>query len=266
MKNLSKRVFLSVAVASALVASAVAEESAGFIGLELGGSGGLQKSKITGTVVNQSRTASNDLETYGVNVGIVGGYKAFFTSWFGLRAYANLNYIHTLSNIEVGSHAEQNGNTTTNVTDYQDTTISGLNYGVNLDLLFNVLAFQQANLGLFVGAGLGANTFFASSAIDGAKKNTAQNPDFALLPEAIQGQLNSDIKDNKSYTGFDAWVNVGVRTNFLEHHGIEVVAKVPFVGTTVYDKTIGNPAVASANANIKIYNPWNVSVRYIYSF
>lgn len=267
MKNLSKSVFLSVAVASALAASAVAEESAGFIGLELGASGGKQEAKLTGTVLNQSRTASNNLETYGVNVGIVGGYKAFFTSWFGLRAYANLNYIHTLSNIEVGSHEEQIGaNTTRNVTDYQDTTISALNYGVNLDLLFNVLAFEQANLGLFVGAGLGANTFMASSAIDGAKKNIGANPDFGLLGADLQQQLNNDIKDNKAYTGFDAWVNVGVRTNFLEHHGIEVVAKVPFVGTTVYDKTLGNPAVASTNGNIKLYNPWNVSVRYIYSF
>ena len=149
-------------------------------------------------------------------------------------------------------------------TDFQFYTISALNYGVNLDLLFNVLAFEQANLGLFVGAGLGANTFMTSSAVDAAKKRIAQHPDFDLLPEALQGQLNNDIKD-KTYTGFDAWVNVGVRTNFLEHHGIEVLAKVPFVGTTAYDKTIGAAGV-SANANVKFYNPWNVSVRYIYSF
>ncbi|ETD24786.1 outer membrane beta-barrel protein [Helicobacter macacae] len=257
MKNLSKSVFLSVAVASVLVASAVAEESAGFIGLELGASGGLQEAKITGTATNQSRTASDNLETYGVNAGIVGGYKAFFTSWFGLRAYANLNFIHTL-NEEMIREADGSNLST-------DQAISALNYGVNLDLLFNVLAFQQANLGLFVGAGLGANTFFASNAIDAAKKKIGANPNFDLLPEALQGQLNNDIKDNKAYTGFDAWVNVGVRTNFLEHHGIEVVAKVPFVGTTVYDKTIGAAGV-SANANVKLYNPWNVSVRYIYSF
>ncbi|RDU51871.1 outer membrane beta-barrel protein [Helicobacter sp. MIT 01-3238] len=258
MKNLSKSVFLSVAVASALAASAVAEESAGFIGLELGASGGKQEAKITGTALNQSRTASDNLETYGVNVGIVGGYKAFFTSWFGLRAYANLNYIHTL-NEEMIREADGSSLST-------DQAITALNYGVNLDLLFNVLAFQQANLGLFVGAGLGANTFFASNAIDAAKKKIGANPDFGLLPDDLQGQLNNDIKDNKAYTGFDAWVNVGVRTNFLEHHGIEVVAKVPFVGTTVYDKTLGNPAVASTNGSIKLYNPWNVSVRYIYSF
>ena len=258
MKNLSKSVFLSVAVASALAASAVAEESAGFIGLELGASGGNQEAKLTGTVLNQSRTASDNLETYGVNVGIVGGYKAFFTSWFGLRAYANLNYIHTL-NEEVIKNADGSSLST-------DQAITALNYGVNLDLLFNVLAFQQANLGLFVGAGLGANTFFAANAIDAAKKKIAANPDFGLLGADLQQQLNNDIKDNKAYTGFDAWVNVGVRTNFLEHHGIEVVAKVPFVGTTVYDKTLGNPAVASTNGNIKLYNPWNVSVRYIYSF
>lgn len=258
MKNLSKSVFLSVAVASALATSAVAEESAGFIGLELGASGGNQEAKLTGTVLNQSRTTSDNLETYGVNVGIVGGYKAFFTSWFGLRAYANLNYIHTL-NEEVIENADGSSLST-------DQAITALNYGVNLDLLFNVLAFQQANLGLFVGAGLGANTFFASNAIDAAKKKIAANPDFGLLGADLQQQLNNDIKDNKAYTGFDAWVNVGVRTNFLEHHGIEVVAKVPFVGTTVYDKTLGNPAVASTNGNIKLYNPWNVSVRYIYSF
>lgn len=97
------------------------------------------------------------------------------------------------------------------------------------------------------------------------RKKIGANPNFDLLPAELQGQLNNDIKDNKAYTGFDAWVNVGIRTNFLEHHGIEVAAKVPFVGTTVYDKTIGAAGV-SANGSIKLYNPWNVSVRYIYSF
>lgn len=258
MKKLSKSLVLSVAVISALAGNAVAEESAGFIGVEVGASASKQEAKLTLSAVGNSQTYSEKLEPYGFNVGIVGGYKAFFTSWFGLRAYANLNYIHTLSNEEVGKDTQNIGGTTTERTIFQDYTIAALNYGVNLDLLFNVAAFEEANLGLFAGVGIGANTFITSNSIDAAKKRFAEasGEDIDLL---------SSIKD-KTYTGFDAWVNVGIRTNFLTNHEIEVLAKVPFVGTTAYNKTLDLGGVASANANVKFYIPWNVNVRYIYSF
>ncbi len=257
MKKLSKSLVLSVAVATALASNAVAEESAGFIGVEVGASASKQEAKLTLSAVGNSQTYSEKLEPYGFNVGIVGGYKAFFTSWFGLRAYANLNYIHTLSNEEVGKDIQNIGGTTTERTIFQDYTIAALNYGVNLDLLFNVAAFEEANLGLFAGVGIGANTFITSNSIDAAKKRFAE-------ASGQNADGLSDIKD-KTYTGFDAWVNVGIRTNFLTNHEIEVLAKVPFVGTTAYNKTL-DLGVGTANANVKFYIPWNVNVRYIYSF
>lgn len=259
MKKLSKLV-LSVAVASALASNAVAEESGGFLGLEVGASASLQEAKITGSIGNQSKTYSKDFDAYGFNAGIVAGYKVFFASWFGLRGYANLNYIHTFGIEEIGEETKTNGTQSETWKKYQDYTIGALNYGVNLDLLFNVLAFEEANLGLFAGVGLGANTFITQKAIDTAKKIVAQDADFANNV----GDGFNDIKD-KTYTGFDAWLNVGIRTNFLTHHEIEVLAKVPFVGTTAYDKKIG-VANASANAKVKYYIPWNVNLRYIYSF
>lgn len=260
MKKLSKSLVLSVAVASALAGNAVAEESGGFLGVELGASASLQEAKITGSIGDNSKTYSKNFDAYGFNAGVVAGYKAFFTSWFGLRGYANLNYIHTLGNEKVGEETKMNGNQTETWTKYQDYTIGALNYGVNLDLLFNVLAFEEANLGLFAGVGLGANTFITSKAIDAAKKQVGQDADFANKV----GDGFNDIKD-KTYTGFDAWLNVGIRTNFLTHHELEVLAKVPFVGTTAYNKTIGVAGV-SANAKVKYYIPWNVNLRYIYSF
>lgn len=263
MKKLSKSLVLSVAVATALASNAVAEESAGFIGVEVGASASKQEAKLTlSAPALGSQTFSEKLEPYGFNVGIIGGYKAFFTSWFGLRAYANLNYIHTLSNEEVGKDTQTIGGTTTERTIFQDYTIAALNYGVNLDLLFNVAAFEEANLGLFAGVGIGANTFMTSNSIDAAKKRfeNANNAGGTNLSEGL-----SSIKD-KTYTGFDAWVNVGIRTNFLTNHELEVLAKVPFVGTTAYNKTLDFGGVASANANVKFYIPWNVNVRYIYSF
>lgn len=259
MKKLSKSLVLSVAVATALASNAVAEESAGFIGVEVGASASKQEAKLTlSAPALGSQTFSEKLEPYGFNVGIVGGYKAFFTSWFGLRAYANLNYIHTLSNEEVGKDTQNIGGTTTERTIFQDYTIAALNYGVNLDLLFNVAAFEEANLGLFAGVGIGANTFMTSNSIDTAKKRFASANNGQDITEGL-----SSIKD-KTYTGFDAWVNVGIRTNFLTNHELEVLAKVPFVGTTAYNKTID--LGVSANANVKFYIPWNVNVRYIYSF
>ena len=36
-------------------------------------------------------------------------------------------------------------------------------------------------------------------------------------------------------TGFDVWVNVGLRTNIATPHGLEVVARVPFLPVKMLD-------------------------------
>ena len=126
-------------------------------------------------------------------------------------------------------------------------------------MLFNFLALEEVNVGLLAGVGIGANTFIINNSIDATKQRFTSANGTNQLWNSLD-----DIKD-KTYTGFDAWVNVGIRTNFLQNHDIEVLAKIPFVGTTAYNKTIGGDALG-ANANIKLYMPWNVNLRYIYSF
>ena len=62
----------------------------------------------------------------GFNVGLVGGYKQFFTDSFGLRYYANLGYLS--SGVK---------DTDTNKTE----SLNAINYGVNVDALYNFVSF-----------------------------------------------------------------------------------------------------------------------------
>ena len=84
MKNLSKSVFLSVAVASALVASAVAEQSGVFLGAEVGYGGASVDYKTSYSEQNQTTGNIQGGRPYtlkynggGVKYGIVAGISSF---------------------------------------------------------------------------------------------------------------------------------------------------------------------------------------------
>ncbi|WP_334083291.1 outer membrane beta-barrel protein [Helicobacter typhlonius] len=195
-----KKILVSSVAALVLTSSALmAEESGLFVGFG------------TGYGQSEIKTDSTKQKLDGVSFETIVGYKSFFTPAFGLRYYINFAY----ANAEVEN-------------DLKPKII--MNYGLNIDALYNVIANANANFGVFVGVGAGANTW--------AAKN---NEDF------------------KAKTGFSAALNAGLRTQFGKHHGIEIVARVPFVDT----KLENNRITGEEQTGSHIYN---VGARYILSF
>lgn len=204
MKTIKKCV-LSSAVALALASSAsFAEESGAFVGVGVGYGGSQVKS-------------GEKMNLDGISYEIIAGYKQFFTPNFGLRYYINVNTIGK----DVGQK-------------FRGTL---MDYGVNIDMLYNFIARPNANLGFFLGAGAGANTWGKD--------------------------IGKDIADSKNVkkTAFSAGLNFGLRSVFAKHYGLEIAARVPFTKTTIFDgDNQGNKIKMTASYD------YNLGLRYIFNF
>ena len=128
-----KKLVFSMVAASALMGSAFAEESGGFIGISIGGAAALQ--------VSGPSNASSSTTVAG---GFKGGYQAFFTQASGVRFYFSL-----LAAYGVFPNTQQNPP----VPPGQLPLIMDL-YAladINADYLFNWSVGHQNSAGLFVG-------------------------------------------------------------------------------------------------------------------
>ena len=203
MKTIKKCV-LSSAVALALASSAsFAEENGAFVGVGVGYGGSQVKS-------------GEKMNLDGISYEIIAGYKQFFTPNFGLRYYANFAYADAS-----GKPKDTSGKIKGNVMDY----------GVNVDALYNFITGGNTDFGAFLGLGLGANTW--------------------------GGKSFKDAKLDK--TGFNLALNVGLRSVIAQNHGIEIAARVPFIATTLQAAATDTPKMTGSHT-------YNVSVRYIFSF
>lgn len=251
MNKLSKMV-TSVAVASVLASGVYAEESGVFVGLEAGSIGygnlnyeynGEYTNTTNGTKEKQKAKLEGGANSFGY--GITVGYKHFFTPKLGLRGYANFNHIH--GEIYV---------------DWQTTTrnIGNLfNYGVNVDFLGNFYSAENLDIGGFIGLGIGANSLTGTD-IENARKD--KKNDVKTKKEA-----GDSASANTPAASFDAHLNVGLRANLAKHHGIEAVAKVPFLPATIVDTSYtSQDGTISSKLTTQIRNTWNFNVRYTYSF
>lgn len=162
------------------------------------------------------------LNLNGFSYEIVAGYKQFFTPEFGLRYYANFAGLNT--SVAVAS-------------------INVYNYGVNVDALYNfvdkLIDEQPVSFGGFLGLGLGANTW-GGNLID-------------VLP--MMAEMAGGGKTTT--TSFNLALNVGLRAEIMKHHDIELVARIPFIATTIYNVN---------GVKINASQTYNVGLRYIYSF
>ena len=212
-----KKLFVSSAVALALTSGAlVAEESGAFVGVGVGYGGA--KIKVSGA--EEAGFTGGDGNFGGVGYEIIAGYKQFFTPEFGLRYYANFAGANTSATIEGTDETAK---------------LNVMNYGVNVDALYNFINDDSLSFGAFLGLGLGMNSW-SGNAIDGF----------------------SDVFDEKAKkSGFSLALNLGVRTEIAKHHGVELAAKVPFLATTLFDKE---------GAQVTAQQTYNVGVRYIFSF
>lgn len=243
------RKLVSIAVAAVLLSatSAFAEESGVFLGAEIGYGGEKHETKTAGIIAqafaNGATSATLKHDGGGVKYGVVVGYKQFFTQYFGLRYYANVSIMHgNLKNDDyIGTiwKTRLNGNL--------------INYGANVDFLANFVANETLDFGAFIGLGIGGNTWSSKDLDD------FEDREVATVAQAV-GQIWKLSK-----TSFDLSLNVGLRTNIATHHGIELVAKVPFLETKLLDKSVsvnGN----SGSVKSTLTHTFSVTARYIFSF
>ena len=217
-----KKLLVSSIAAMALTSSVVvAEESGAFVGLGLGFGGSSLKAEMSIGGVSTKDTANGS----GLNYGLIAGYKQFFTDSFGLRYYANIDY--NSSKIKM---------------DTEKVALNAINYGVNVDALYNFVSSDGMDFGAFLGLGLGANTW-SGKAVDAGKE--------------MAKQANKSL----STTGFDLALNAGLRGVFAKQHGVEVFARVPFIATTMLDAKEGTESVKYSTSR-----NYNAGVRYTFSF
>lgn len=228
-----------------------AEVSGGFVGLEIGAG----EANLKSTMIRFDLT---DLETIELITGgpqtpyygLIAGYKQFFNRYIGLRYYANINVSHF-------NLIPKNCNAKTCNTFAFSSTITIINYGANIDFMGNFYSGESVDFGGFVGFGLGANSWVG----DGI--NEHERLYLGAMNNIYQGNNNLKLKK----TGFDCWVNLGLRTNFATHHSIEALARVPLLKTTLLkDKfhDIGNGKDYDMQTTIR--NIYNISLRYAFSF
>ena len=207
MKTIKKyKYIISSTLALALASSTlVAEESGAFVGVGVGYG------------ASQVKFGSEKTDLNGISYEVIAGYKQFFTPSFGLRYYINFAYADASGKVK-GTSEKIKGNV--------------MDYGVNVDALYNLVASANANFGVFVGVGAGANTW-------GGR----------------------DIEHFNSKTGLNVALNAGLRSQFGKHHSIEIAARVPFIATTLEkaDAAAGTPKVTASHT-------YNVGARYVFSF
>ncbi|WP_158653917.1 outer membrane protein, partial [Helicobacter cetorum] len=152
-------------------------------------------------------------QMYGVNV--MAGYKHFFgkKKRWGVRSYAYYSFNHANlsfvgSSLGIASGASQVNNHT---------------YGVGFDALFNFYESQNGynTAGIFFGFGLGGDTWL----VQGESYYKSQM-------DACNATSGCKASMNTSY--FQMPVQVGFRTNFAKHSGIELGFKVPLFVNQFY--------------------------------
>lgn len=227
---------------------ALAEESGVFVGAEIGYGAGKFETKVTTTSeelkkVLGTNSAALRYDGAGVKYGVVVGYKQFFTPYLGLRYYANASLTHT--NLKNDNYKNSSWK--------QKVDGTLINYGANVDFLANFVANESLDFGAFLGLGIGGNTWMSEDLDEFEDREVA----------SVGNAINEEWKLTR--TGFDIALNVGLRANIATHHGIELVARVPFLGTTLLDKkaSLGNQ---SASVKSVLHQPFSVTARYTFSF
>lgn len=172
----------------------------------------------------------------GVNYGVMMGYAHFFNNYFGGRIYGSLNALHIkFSNEGIES---------------VDTLLSALYWGMNADLIVNVLALRNFDLGVYVGVFLGANTFLEMGYTD-----------YIVRVSEMSGF-------KVSRTHFDIALNVGLRTMIAKNVGLEVALRAPFLKSYAVNEDAYNLQNGAYMGVYQIYfkQNYNVNLRLLYKF
>ena len=110
----------------------------------------------------------------------------------------------------------------------------------------NFVSTESVDFGGFAGAGIGANTL-TGKYIEDLKT------------------MNENGGEKFNTTGFDVWINVGLRTNIATYHGLEVVAKVPFMPVKMLDYSYDD-GVGTEKYKLTFGQTFSIMARYSFSF
>ncbi len=240
---MSKNKFaVSVALAGILGASsALAETDGAFVGVQFGFGGAKTKNELCMFDVCNTDSKSASALRY----GFLAGYKQFFTENFGLRYYGVVDYGVDFKIDNALVFDESVG-----ALIKPSPKISALNLSANVDALYNFISNDSLEFGAFGGLSLAYASYKAKNAL------------IDLTP--ILAGSEPAFKDFK-LSGFDMGVNVGVRAQIVQKHGVELYGRFAFMENKK-EETLFEDADGKATQTFKAAQPYQVGLRYTFSF
>ena len=208
-----------------------------------------------GNAVQVDWTSTNT----GPGYGVVGGYKHFFSPWFGFRAYGSFFY----NQFTLQGRAASFGQQTPQAPQFPLTLDGGksnifqFNLTANAEALFNVIAGENFNLGVFGGLGIGFQ-YWKSERIDTMYK-------FHQILNNESAVRGTDKAEDRRF-GLNLLWSVGVRTNFLKVNTIEVGAYIPMFDVTIFDYRSYYQNFVPVEHTVSARQSYNAYVRYTFGF
>ena len=233
------KVAVSVALAGILGASsALAETDGAFVGVQFGFGG----AKTTNEFCIFGVCNTDSKSTSALRYGFLAGYKRFFTENFGLRYYGVVDY---------GADSKiDNAVTFNDVPIKFSPKISALNLSANVDALYNFISNDSLEFGAFGGLSLAYASYEVKNALN--------------LTPMIAGHDKLAFKDFQ-LSRFDVGVNVGVRAQIVQKHGVELYGRFAFMENKK-EETLFEAEGAKITQTFKAAQPYQVGLRYTFSF
>ena len=240
------KIALSLVVAGILGASsALAETDGAFVGVQFGFGGANTTNEFCSSGGGMSICKTDSKSASALRYGFLAGYKQFFTENFGLRYYGVVDYG---ADFKIDNALEGGGGEMIKFSP----KISALNLSANVDALYNFISNDSLEFGAFGGLSLAYASYKAKNAL------------WDLTPIMTGGSDKPAFKDFK-LSGFDMGVNVGVRAQIAQKHGVELYGRFAFMENkkeeTLYEEEDGK-----ATQTFKAQQPYQVGLRYTFSF
>ena len=242
---MSKNKFaVSVALAGILGASsALAETSGAFVGVQFGFGGAKTINEFCSSGGGMGACQTDSKSASALRYGFLAGYKQFFAENFGLRYYGVVDY---------GADFKIDNAFYMGETIPFSPKISALNLSVNVDALYNFISNDSLEFGAFGGLSLAYASYKAKNAL------------MDVTPMITMVDSKPAFKDFK-LSGFDMGVNVGVRAQIAQKHGVELYGRFAFMENKK-EETLHEEALGKATQTFKAAQPYQVGLRYTFSF
>ena len=246
---------VSVALAGILGASsALAETDGVFAGVQFGFGGANAKSEyaVVATDGSGAYRADATKSASSFRYGFLAGYKQFFTEKFGLRYYGVIDF-GTQSEHKIGPSYNVGASAAEAYFNFTETIkISTLNLNANVDALYNFEQNDSFEFGVFGGLSLGYTSYKAQSvAINGVNRTFST--------------FTYSYKD-LSASGFDFGINFGLRSNIAQKHGVELYSRFSLLKQKDDYKYALDEQQTTILTNFEVRQPYQVGLRYTFSF